>query len=143
MQTKYYSLGDMSEADGVTPMKILLDDDGNQLIGFQNGPESWYKPKELTKEEFEQMFAPGAAKRGAIGVVDDEGLKKWEAQRATFNEYHEKKMAHEVKKVKRLLAKGIIEKDEVAQELINKGFRDGSAIEAEIIKEFEAAQKSG
>ena len=94
MIKEYYTLGSRSEKEGLTLMTRILHEDGSPCIQY-GSPEEWYKPQQITKEEYEQlsleMRDPPMGSLGiAGGLLDQQGYDEMmvivNAQRQKVNE---------------------------------------------------------
>lgn len=137
MKTKYFSIGSMSEKEGMTFIINIYDDESGDLLTGK--PENqMYKKKEITKEEFDEYTAllKNSSVRGlAGGLLNEEGRKAlkehWKNQYEEWLKNNESKIALTVKKIKKQLDLGIIEQTNIDTEIELNGMKEF----AEIIKE--------
>lgn len=78
MITKYYTYGSQDEPEGLTLGKKVFDEDGNLLCGMVY---RGYKPKEITKAEYDQLSKKIACSRNedlglANGLISQKMINK-------------------------------------------------------------------
>lgn len=125
---KYFTCGSMDEKEGLTVAKSGFDERGNFLAGYP--PESLYKRKEISEEEYNALLKrledPDEPKGSpAGGLLSEKGvaaLKAWREKEKQLNASfllakNEPKIALTVKKIKKQLALGIIEEDDIDTEI--------------------------
>lgn len=120
MTEEYWSLGSRDEAEGLTAIVRVLDDNGEILCGYAN-PEGFYKSKRITKQEYHEI-KESTEKRGFFGVVSEIGYQKYLDQMADNIKSVEQSISEKVKKsikvVKKLRELGLAEdKDDMVREL--------------------------
>lgn len=125
---KYFTCGSMSEKEGLTLGRNCYYDDGSFGAGLRNWQGILYKPKEITREEYDnyvRMSVDPSVKKGTVGIVNDEGYEKYlryiknkeEKHKQYLLDKNEPKISLVVKKIKKLLALEIIEESDVDVEI--------------------------
>lgn len=143
MFIKYYSMGSMSLKEGLTLGYNTYADDGHLIAGVEN-LEQRFMYEEITEEEFlkykEMLSDPNVPKGMAGGILNEEGVEKYRKHQQSINqkikEKQEKRISLVVKKIKKQLELGIIDEEDVDEEIkindavdfadeIKKGIQEG------------------
>lgn len=128
MYYRYFTSGSEDEKEGLTTVKFSYYDDGQLAVGVEN-LKSIYKGREISQEEYdniqEMIFHPDTKLGIANGILSDIGFEKYnkylEKLKGEMEEKNEMKIAHSVKKIKKLLALEIIDQEDVDTEIEQQG----------------------
>ena len=120
---KYFSIGSMSEKEGLTFVRNIYDEEGNLLTGR---PENqMYKGKEISESQYYEYvkIRNGSDVLGTAGGIINEVGKKaledhWIEQQEKWKEVNESRIALVVKKIKKQLELGIISSEDIDTEIM-------------------------
>lgn len=123
MKTKYYTLGSMDEAEGLTTV-IHIEDDNGVSIGYDK-ISSFYKSTEITEErylEIQQYKKDNPTMISNIGgILSEEGLVQYKKFLSDINTAGEKKLSKKIARIKKWAKKQTdIDLDDIIDKLESK-----------------------
>ena len=116
--TRYFSLGSESEAEGLTFIKNIYNQDGDLVAGIPN-PEKLYNAKEITEEEYLSFVKQTSeqGRKGIFGLVNKTGKAAAQKQKdnddAIYAEQQGKAQVLIVKRLARQLEAGLIDEEDL------------------------------